>query len=78
MDKKDDYLVLFQGAKISKREANKVGVGILFGIIGILGTHYIQIGQAKIINYIVIFIFSLVGYLWVGNKLFKNKSTGDS
>ena len=25
--KNDDYLVLFKGAKLSKREANKVGVG---------------------------------------------------
>ena len=26
--KKDDYLILFSGAKISKREANKVGLGL--------------------------------------------------
>jgi len=29
-------IILFQGVRISKREANKVGVGITFGIIGVV------------------------------------------
>lgn len=33
---KNDYIVLFQGAKLSEREANKAGLGIIFGIIGII------------------------------------------
>jgi len=34
---KDDYVVLFRGAKLSKCEANKAGLGIIFGVIGIFG-----------------------------------------
>jgi hypothetical protein len=30
---KDEYFVLFQGAKISKREANRIGVGLIFGFV---------------------------------------------
>lgn len=43
MNKKenDDYLVLFQGAKVPKREANKVGVGIVFGLLGTVVTHFL-------------------------------------
>ena len=33
---KDDYKVCFSGATISKREANKAGVALLFGFIGIV------------------------------------------
>ena len=32
---KDDYKVIFGGATISKNEANKVGVALIFGFIGI-------------------------------------------
>ena len=34
---KDQYIVLFQGVKLSKREANKVGIGLIFGLVG--GVH---------------------------------------
>ncbi len=67
----DDYFILFQGAKLSKREANKAGIGILFGVIGIFLTQFFQLGQTKFVNYIIIFIFAAIGYLWVGNKFFR-------
>jgi len=67
----DDYLVLFKGAKLSKREANKVGVGIIFGIIGILISIFIPLVKSKIVDYAIILIFVVVGYYWIGNKLFK-------
>ena len=69
--KNDDYLVLFKGAKLSKREANKVGVGIIFGIIGIFVSIFIAPMESKIVDYGIIFIFIIIGYYWVGNKLFK-------
>ena len=71
--KKDDYLILFQGAKLSKREANKAGVGVIFGLIGVFLTHFIQVGQSRIVNYIIIIICSLIGYLGLGNRIFKKK-----
>ena len=69
--KNNDYLVLFKGAKLSKREANKVGVGIIFGIIGIFVSIFITPMESKIVDYAIIFIFIIIGYYWVGNKLFK-------
>ena len=69
--KNNDYLVLFKGAKLSKREANKVGVGIIFGIIGIFVSIFITPMKNKIVDYAIIFIFIILGYYWVGNKLFK-------
>ena len=72
--KEDDYYILFQGGKLSKREANKVGIGIIFGLIGIFATHFLQIGQnSRIVNYIIITAFSVIGYLVIGNRIFKRK-----
>jgi hypothetical protein len=72
--KKNDYLVLFSGAKISKREANKVGLGLIFGIIGVVLTVVINTAtgkEFKIFNYIIIVVLTLFGYFIVGNKIFK-------
>ena len=68
---KDDYKVLFKGIKISKREANKVGLGIICGIIGIFIAIFITGGKSKILDYVIILVFMAIGYLWVGNKIFK-------
>ena len=78
MNKKgnNEYLVLFQGAKLSKREANKVGTGIIFGVVGMLGTFLFPIGQTKIINYTIILIFAAIGYFLIGNKIFRKKGKG--
>jgi hypothetical protein len=69
----DDYLVLFKGAKLQKREANKVGLGIIFGIAGMLLTNLIPIAKGNFFNYAVIFIFAAIGYFVIGNKIFKKK-----
>ena len=70
---KDDYKVIFGGATISKKEANKVGVAMIFGLIGI-----VAIGLAfEITNKLAIGIISLIlafiGYFGITNMLFKNR-----
>ncbi len=70
---KEDYKVIFGGATISKKEANKVGVALLFGLVGI-----ITIGLALgIENKLAIFVIALalagIGYFGIANRLFKNK-----
>jgi len=75
--KKDDYLILFSGAKISKREANKVGLGLIFGTVGVILTIVITIAtgkEIKIFNYIIIAVFALFGYFIVGNIITRKKS----
>ena len=75
MNKKenDDYLVLFQGAKVSKREANKVGVGVLFGLLGAVVTHFLPLGTGRTVNYVIILFCAAIGYFWIGNWLFKKR-----
>jgi len=73
MKDKDDYKVLFGGATISKKEANKVGVALLFVFVGI-----VTIGLAfGIKNKLVIFTLSLIlagiGYFCIANRFFKKK-----
>jgi len=69
--KKDDYFVLFKGAKISKREANKVGLGIILGFIGMFVAFLMTRGTNKIMEYIIIIVFAIIGYFWLGNRLFR-------
>ena len=69
-ERKDDYVVLFQGVKLSKHEANSVGLGIIFGIIGIFLSLYMPIAKTKFMDYILIALFCTIGYC-LGNKLFK-------
>lgn len=70
-EKKDDYVVLFQGVKLSKHEANSVGLGLIFGIIGMFVSLYIPI-EVKFVNYLVIAIFCIGGYC-LGNRFFKKQ-----
>lgn len=70
--KDDDYLVLFQGAKISKREANVVGFSAIFGIVGIIISIFIPVAKNKFIDYLIIISFIVIGFFW-GNRIFKKK-----
>ena len=70
----DDYIVLFRMAKLSKLEAKKVGIGILFGLVGLIVSFLIFGGKYKVLSYIVIGIFIFIGYFLIGNKFIKNKT----
>ncbi len=66
---KDEYVVLFQGAKLSKRDANKAGLGILFGLVGAIIP--ISFGlENKFITLLIICLFAGFGFFFVGNKIF--------
>ena len=67
----DDYIVLFKGSKLSKREANKVGLSIIFGLIGIAVSFLITGLKNSLVDIVIILAFVLVGYFVVGNKIFK-------
>ena len=70
IDKKDNYIVCFQGAKISKRNANRVGLTIVLGFIGSIIAAYIT--PNKTIGYVIVFLFILVGW-FISNKVFNKK-----
>jgi len=67
---KNDYIVLFKGAKLSKRQANIVGLCIFFGLIGIFVSFLFTGWKNKSIGYGIIIIFVIIGDL-VGYKIFK-------
>ncbi len=68
-----DYYVFFQTAKLNKREANQVGVGMIFGVIGLIVVFCLPIERNKIIDYLIISIFVIGGYI-LGCKIFKKKN----
>ena len=70
----DDYVVVFQMEKLSKHEAKKVGIGILFGLVGLIISLFIFGGKYKIPSFIIIGIFLFIGYFLIGNKFIKNKT----
>ena len=72
MKKNSDYYIIFSGAKIDKLHGNRVGVGILFGIIGIIFAKYLSI-SSELLNYFVVASFVIVGYFVVGCTIFKKK-----
>lgn len=57
-DKNDEYIVYFKGAKLSKRNANKVGITFIVGCIGAIIAAYTT--ENKIIGYLIVFLFILV------------------
>ena len=70
-NKRDDYVVLFKGAKLSNLEWKKVSLGIIFGFIGIVISLFTIGAENKIVSLIIISIFALFGYFVLGNRLFK-------
>jgi hypothetical protein len=68
---KDEYIVLFQGVKLSKRQANKVGLGLIFGFFGVIISLIFFGLENKIVVVIICSFFAAVGYFWIGNRIFK-------
>jgi len=75
LENDNDYYILFKTAKLNKREAKQVGVGIVFGIIGLIVVFCLPIEKNKIIDYLIISIFITGGYI-LGCKVFKIKNKG--
>jgi hypothetical protein len=68
---KDDYKVIFAGATISKKEANKVGVALLFGLIGVVVIGLSLGLKNKIAIFILALFFAFTGYFVIANKVCK-------
>ncbi len=69
---KDDYKVLFRGAMISTKEANKVGVALLFGFLGIVTIGF-TFGIKDILTlFIISFVLACIGYFGIAGRYFKN------
>jgi hypothetical protein len=67
---KNGYIVLFQGAKLTRVEANRVGLSIFFGLAGVILSVFILETKTKSIDYLVIIFFVIFGYL-LSRRIFK-------
>ena len=69
-EEKENDIVLFKGVKLSKRNANIVGLGFIFGAIGIL-VSILSVGtENKIIGFSIVVIFTAFSFI-LGINLFK-------
>ena len=71
MKNNNDYYIIFMGAKINRLQANRGGLGILFGIIGVVLTFFLPFREYRFINYVIIFFFAVFGYFVLGPRIFK-------
>ena len=68
---KDDYIVLFGGAKITRKEANRTGLSLICGFIG-LAVAILLFGTENDITVTSITILSAITcYLLLGGTLIK-------
>jgi len=68
---KDDYKVGFSGTTISKNEANRLGVALIVGIIGVVGIGLTLEIRNKLAILVIALIFVCIGYYGIANRIFK-------
>ena len=66
-----DDPVEFGGAKLTKLEANRIGVGILFGIVGVIVVVLSPIEAKSSVSYAVLVFFVFFGYFVISPLIFK-------
>ena len=71
MNKQDnnDYVVLFKDAKISRRQAKRVGFGLIFGFVGVLISVGIFGPDNRLAALVIALLFALIGYFGLGKRL---------
>jgi len=70
----DDYKVCIWGTAVSKIEANRIGLAIIIGFIGVFLSVIVFGPQNKITAFFISFALAAFGYFGVAKKVFKNKS----
>ena len=68
---KEKHYTWFKGARLNERDANRTGVGIIFGLLG-MGLAF-NIAETHYIRLLIITIVAGIGFFLVGPALFKNK-----
>ena len=67
----DDYKVVFGGATISKTEAKRVSVALLFGMVGIVAVGLTLGLQNKLQVFIVSLALAGIGYFGIAKRIYK-------
>lgn len=73
MDKKDNRIVPLWGGKLNMRDANVVGLSIIFGVVGIILSITIINADNKIVGFVIVLACMAIGYI-LGRKIFKKAS----
>lgn len=68
---KDDYKVVFRGATISKKEAKRVSVALLFGMVGIVAIGLTLGLKDKNEVFILSLALACIGYFGVAKRIYK-------
>jgi len=68
---KDDYVVLFKGAKLSKKEANKVGIALIFSMIGAVLIYFTFGIENQTAVFLICSVLASIGYFVIANKIIK-------
>ena len=71
-EKVEDSYVPFSGGIISKREAKRIGFGLIFGLVGIAVALVLPISKTGLVSYLIIALFLFVGYFIISPLLFKS------
>jgi hypothetical protein len=67
----DDYKVVFRGATISKKEAKRVTVTLLFGMVGIIAIGLTLGLKNKVLVFVLSFLLALIGYFGIAKRIYK-------
>jgi len=62
----NDYVVIFKGAKLTRREAKRVGVSAIWGLSGALGCLVLFGPEMKFLNLLIVFSLTAFGYFRAG------------
>ena len=71
---KDDYVVLFKGAKLSKKEANRVCIALIFSYIGAVVIYFAFGIENKTAVFLICLALAFVGYFGIATKIIKNEN----
>jgi 4-hydroxybenzoate polyprenyltransferase len=68
--RKEQRVIPFESAKLSTREASRIGLGLLFGFAGAMVSLLFGSG-GKTAAVIVVVVFTAFGYFLLGKRIFK-------
>jgi hypothetical protein len=68
---KADYKVCFGGATISKKESKKVGIAIIFAMIGAVLSFLVFGVENKTAVFFICLVLCSLGYFGLANKIIK-------
>ena len=71
--KNSERAVLFKGAKLSKRQANKVGFGLIVGFVGAIVSVGVFGRDNRLAALAVSAVFASIGYFGSGNWLVRKQ-----